>query len=287
MVPNSHDQFRSARQADKATLQLAANANDPAIRTLIVDLLNEFQPQVDQCHANEAAQELLREVNERQQIYEIELGAHLEESRRAHAEGRAETEASREVLHLLDAAAPQPLRSQRSRKHPERFSHTNYDDQGFLLDSETRQEQHQQLEEEWLLSSSESEPEANVLDEDYQDSAISGDDQDDSVELEANFAALREREEAIQAKEELEFIKSHMLAQFVVEEQPDDETRHQLAILSLPPSKVWTDADLNDEGTMRVGLLLLYNKIHGRSHLHIPCVTEYPSLVRFPNPGHC
>ncbi|KAJ5619498.1 hypothetical protein N7510_003482 [Penicillium lagena] len=58
MTPNSHDQFRSARQMEKASLQLAVNAKNPDISNLIVKLLNELQPEVDRCHASQEGQKL-------------------------------------------------------------------------------------------------------------------------------------------------------------------------------------------------------------------------------------
>jgi hypothetical protein len=43
LVPNSHDQFRNARQAQKSAMQLAVNAEDPVVRRLLVQLLHKIR----------------------------------------------------------------------------------------------------------------------------------------------------------------------------------------------------------------------------------------------------
>ncbi|KAJ5997441.1 hypothetical protein N7499_006163 [Penicillium canescens] len=53
------------------------------------------------------------------------------------------------------------------------------------------------------------------------------------------------------------------------EEQPDDTTRHRMALLALRPGKTWTLEDLSNEGYLRVALRLLYNGVHGVKFLHI------------------
>jgi hypothetical protein len=56
---------------------------------------------------------------------------------------------------------------------------------------------------------------------------------------------------------------------FISETQPDDETRHRLALLQMPQGKTYTEEDLGDEFTMQVGLHLLYNKTNGKTELHL------------------
>jgi hypothetical protein len=53
---------------DKATVQLAANAHDPAIRHLVVDLLNDLQPEVDACHSSQSGLDLKKLVDEKAKI---------------------------------------------------------------------------------------------------------------------------------------------------------------------------------------------------------------------------
>lgn len=75
ITPNSHDQFGASRQADKATIQLAANAHEPSIRELMVNLLNNLQPEVDQCHQSHEAQGLMHKVAEMAEQGKNILGA--------------------------------------------------------------------------------------------------------------------------------------------------------------------------------------------------------------------
>jgi hypothetical protein len=63
-------------------------------------------------------------------------------------------------------------------------------------------------------------------------------------------------------------MKTAELEEFISEEQPDDATRHQLAMLQIPEDKVWTEDDLNEEFNLKLGLHLLYNKINGKTELH-------------------
>jgi hypothetical protein len=58
------------------------------------------------------------------------------------------------------------------------------------------------------------------------------------------------------------------LQEFVNEEQPDDATRHLLALLAIPEDKTWTEEDLEIEQFLKIGLHLLYNKIQGKEELH-------------------
>lgn len=62
MTPNSHDQFRNARQIEKASLQLAVNAKNPDISNLMVKLLNELQPEVNHSHASQEGQKLFNKA---------------------------------------------------------------------------------------------------------------------------------------------------------------------------------------------------------------------------------
>ena len=63
--------------------------------------------------------------------------------------------------------------------------------------------------------------------------------------------------------------KEAALHDFISENQPDDETRYRLALLQMPEGKIYTEEDLSDESTMKVGLHLLYNKIQGKKELHL------------------
>jgi hypothetical protein len=57
--------------------------------------------------------------------------------------------------------------------------------------------------------------------------------------------------------------------EFAEEEQPDDATRHLIALLALRLGKTWTLKDLSNEGYLRVALSLLYNRVHGVKFLHM------------------
>lgn len=59
------------------------------------------------------------------------------------------------------------------------------------------------------------------------------------------------------------------LAEWVSENQPNDDERKSLVLLSLPVDKVWAPSDLENEHHLRIGLLLLFNLIQGKNDLSI------------------
>lgn len=62
------------------------------------------------------------------------------------------------------------------------------------------------------------------------------------------------RDELIHKRAEGVDSKIQELQEFLSEQQPDDDTRHQMALLKMLPNKTWNESDLNDEFHMRVGL---------------------------------
>ena len=86
-TPNSHDQFLNARQLDKATVQITANASDPHIKALIVQLLNENQPHVDTYHASKEGQALMKTFMDKKRVLEatkVLCGYEAKQKRRAY-----------------------------------------------------------------------------------------------------------------------------------------------------------------------------------------------------------
>lgn len=56
---------------------------------------------------------------------------------------------------------------------------------------------------------------------------------------------------------------------FRSEEQPSDEERELLALVSLKPGKQWAESDLDDEEYFRIALRLLWNRVHGKGGLKL------------------
>lgn len=290
-TPNSHDQFRNARQADKATVQLAANSNDPAIRRLVIDLLNELQPEVNACHQSEEGQKLLQEIKEKNRTRAITLA---ERKRISRAEIECEvcvslfgSEDEQHTCSVCGTLAHLPclglgeeitdkdnviyLQCQNEGNNTEgrkstlrsaRHKDVEDDDTDLPEDDgvplETEDETHDSDYDDDLEKKSESET----------DDEGGTSDCEDAIPQQARFATQQAKEEMLEAQDEAMFIKSEELADFVSREQPSDETRHMTALLSLPPGKVWTEDDLDDEANVKVGLHLLYNKIQGKHSLH-------------------
>ena len=84
----------------------------------------------------------------------------------------------------------------------------------------------------------------------------------------STFSAEEAREDLIAARDEYIFMRTSELREFISEKQPDDATRHMLALLQLPQRKTWTEKDLSNEFFLKTGLHLLYNKINDKNELH-------------------
>lgn len=71
-TPNSHDLFRASIQADKVTVQLASNAQDPKIQALMVEELNKLQSEVNECHTSDEGQALRKKISEFKALKELQ-----------------------------------------------------------------------------------------------------------------------------------------------------------------------------------------------------------------------
>jgi hypothetical protein len=346
-TPNSHDQFKAARQTDKATVHLAANSHDPAIRKVVVGLLNAIQPEVDECHASEEGQELLRQINERERRNAIVL-----ESRKKSVILQKRVEADMKEAQKESAKLQAPAQvtgveeGARARKAPERFDLLAYGAGGVLLAPDlvaarrnafqqqkceicyamVKKEKDKVMCEECCylghfkcfglkahpgegfvckdcrdvqkakrkikkstsrgdgsdaetdVSEYEDEDEVEAGDgenaSDVEEAALEEADESSDSEYEGpqpnqpNFSKQQAMENRMAEAEELQFLKTLDLEEFCDENQPDDATRHKLALLQIPAGKHWTDEDLEEELYLKLGLHLLYNKIQGKDELH-------------------
>ena len=199
MTPDSHDQFRNARQIEKASLQLAVNANVPEIKNLIVKLLNELQPEVNRCHASKEGQKLFNEAQ----------------------------------VGIRQTGREQPPSSQPP-EEDERASQS--DNSGKDLSDDDDQSSNYDI------------------DDDYESDEVS----DDDLESEVGEPRISDGVRPYKA-----------CRKFAKISHPTEEEGYHLALLSLPPGKVWTVQDLGEEHFLHMGLRLLYNRIHGSKRLSL------------------
>lgn len=206
-------------------MQLAANAQDHSIKQLIVQLLQELQPEVDECHESAAGQDLLKEMTAR---------------RKERADAAVET-------------LKEEMKGRRTRKAPERYASLKFDKQGAILPRSSSAR----------IIEPDSEHESDEEDhdkDDHDEYHERPDDVDSDDEMLDNWG-----DDLV----DIDIGMDDEAASYVNENYPDDETRHKLALLQLPAHKTWSAKDLDNELFMRVGLHLLYNKIHGGSWLHL------------------
>jgi hypothetical protein len=110
--------------------------------------------------------------------------------------------------------------------------------------------------------------EEGSLEEEADDSSERDSDYEGPQPNQPNFSKQQAMESRMAEAEEFQFLKTLDLEEFCDENQPDDATRHKLALLQIPAGKHWTDNDLKEEFNLKLGLHLLYNKIQGKDELH-------------------
>ncbi|KAJ6176868.1 Helicase C-terminal [Penicillium canescens] len=246
-VPNSHDQYRFVKQAAKASLQLAVNSDQQTIQMVLVKLLNNLQPQLDACHASPYGKQLL----EQKRKADEERKAGLVEFLQQHREEWAEVAMNK----LKDEAAG-------------------------LGGSEIelpRWARRKALAKDHYKESAESDRES--ADQDYVPGAESEQESNDEKSDSSNLTEASESEEDLFDTIDLsQSLKKVLMVKFNTREswkdfadrhQPDDNTRHLMALLQLPEGKKWSTEDLEESEYLRFGLLLLYNHSRGIKTLHL------------------
>jgi hypothetical protein len=288
-TPNSHDQFRGSLQADKATIQLAANAHDPEIRSLIVKLLNAQQPEVNHLRNSAEGRRILADVSDYITMKK-KLGKDAAAAKPVNAEestfnlrprgSKAQTE-----MEICDICQDHiPVESECTCNKCGTLGHPDC----LGLDEPATDFVCKRCVEKGKIG-------------DIADLGIAEgkawvgpvEDDDDGSYEETEDLAMQSSGRTLpqQRAEELLYddfstlLGNQDLDVFASETQPSDDTRHNLVLLSLPVDHTWTDADLVDEHHLRIGLLLLFNLIQGQDrlatsrspHIHY---TQFPEKVR-------
>lgn len=120
--PSSHDQFRNARQEDKAAAGLASNANNPVMRKLLLRQITDLQPSVNQCNSDGHGPALLQQ-------YKLNGTASSKDPSRYDKGDGATTVADSLDLELHDNFVPADNGKKRAKKPPlERYNAANFDD---------------------------------------------------------------------------------------------------------------------------------------------------------------
>ncbi|KAI9376376.1 hypothetical protein BJX61DRAFT_490486 [Aspergillus egyptiacus] len=274
-TPDSHDQFRGARQAEKAALQLAANAHDPSIKALVVDLLNEFQKEVDKCHEDPEMKDLVTAIKNHTLIDYFDRQAATCSNNFATScpDIPADTSSSFTAVSASNNQAANPCpnsstgeptniipplpgshdcqtpnlpgtRKLRDRKQANTYSNLGDDESGVEDEDDDKNDQ------------------------DFYDDG-SGSDDDDSLR-DVNVAddedlllSQSSESETVTQEEPQEFTR------YIRDVQPDDVLRHKITLLRQSPPVVWTEKDLENEDNLILGLRLLYNKMNGAEMMHL------------------
>lgn len=250
-TPNSHDQFRMAGQADKATVQLAANSGDPTIRGLVLELLAELQDEVDEAHESDAGVKMSQRAEERREARAV-AARELDEREPGEAEESRQPSAPEKHVVDVEMRRADSLSSSDGEEHAAQPGDKSWEDADYKPDDDDED------------SDSGSGNDDDTEEED-------GDDDDGHVQYggRATNNKFLEGEKEVERNEmeNMDVFGPHDLLDFVDNDHPDDAERHTMALLELPPHHLWYPEDLDNENYLRIGLLLLYNKIHGRTGL--------------------
>ncbi|KAL2853237.1 hypothetical protein BJY01DRAFT_232331 [Aspergillus pseudoustus] len=247
VTPDSHDAFRGSKQAEKAALQLAANARDPSIKELLVKLLNEFQKEVNLYHSQ--AKPRVLEVT---------------------------PPTDPPVSPFANQDTPSPKKKPEStiippeeRKLRDRTQITRSGKSPYMEDSTEEDEEDNALfvkqDDSGYLDAGEDHDEEDVIfDDEFSISDISSEDESDA--------------------EDDNQLRNLDTSQFM--NQPDDFTRHKNTLLKHPAGKIWSMKDLDDEKFLKLALRLLYNKMNGIELLHLDksihiCYKQFSKKLRF------
>ncbi|KAJ5181125.1 hypothetical protein N7491_000679 [Penicillium cf. griseofulvum] len=219
-TPNSHDQFRDSKQAEKACLQLAINRQDLAFRSIMLKELKSIQSDVNLCHESQDGKVLLQRKSVAEQQMDQGLAQYLKDRQLERSDERlARNEAN-------------------TRKSPV-FNYVVVRDDDDELSAPDDEENSSDAEESLDL--------------------------DDTDEL--AFAECEEIERARDIDERWHNEKTW--EKFAERTQPSDQTRYQMALLSLPYDKEWQMEELDNPKVFMIALRLVSNRIRGVKVLHL------------------
>ncbi|KAJ5106753.1 Helicase C-terminal [Penicillium angulare] len=204
-VPDSHYAFRVWRQSTKASLQLAVNARGENIRELLLRELNKLQSRVDACYRSSEGQKILQEIHNFE--------------RRTRAEFAKLTDGRRKRQRL---DSPKPASTNLApRSKPKKFNIES--SEGHVDEERNRCE-----------------------DPDYTPENDHNEDEDSEQELEDSEEEDDEDRDDVDAFiGQMAFGDKMPWQLFVAEEQPSDQKREKMSLLT--PDRKWEEKDLDTQ----------------------------------------
>ncbi|CAA9966438.1 Helicase C-terminal [Pyrenophora teres f. maculata] len=278
-VENSICGYRESRKADKYIVELATRAQDPVIRSLAVDVLNEYQKEVQAAQDDPENAELMRAVREERASRQTKRRI-MEEDIKAATKTVAEPSLSMVNQDNI-------INAKRTTKRPERFSDLKWTDEGIRLDEASDTDQSTRDEststddddgenefsrtsfDPWInYKFSEDEDGERMSDSDSDFEDLSLDDSD--PEEEARERPLTDRQ------------KLKLEARTARESRPDlDESSRQLIMKLLDDyDRNYTEADLDYDTHLVRALRLIHAKKTGLAFDEVPGV--HIKYDRFP-----
>jgi hypothetical protein len=123
-VSNSICGYRESKKSDKYIVELATRAQDPDIRALAVDVLNEYHKEVQAAQDDPENAKLIKLLRKERAEKEKER-REIEDDAKRGATTVPETSAALDLDNIIDA--------KRTRRRPERFEDVQWDDNGKCL----------------------------------------------------------------------------------------------------------------------------------------------------------
>ncbi|RYN35416.1 hypothetical protein AA0119_g1231 [Alternaria tenuissima] len=258
--------YRESKKSDKYVVELATRAQDPKIRALAVEMLNEYHKEVQSAQKDPENAELMGLLCK-------ERDASLKRRRETQEEARAATttvpESTQAHIDLSNIVG-----SKRERKRPERFGDVKWSDSGKRLGTVSEAERRAA---EGLFKDEDEEDGKSFLETHKYDlwKEVNWDTDDDDVsDYEGTDVNDSDIEEEIRERPLTDKQQAKIEAKAARMSKPKvDEAARQLAIKLLDDfNRVYTDDDLDEDVHLTRALRLIHAKKVGLAFNDVPSV---------------
>ena len=308
-VTNSHSAFKEAKQSDKALIELATRAHEPAMRSLLVRLLQAYQQEVIAAHTSEAGRKIL-DAESNSPLVPAVLDSVLVDEPTVTSAGKGTDDDS--VNHKLSTTDPEletgpestsdnaltnvATRLRRNVRAPLRFHHDQFDDKGNAI-AEVLANPAQILPRYRYETSDSSDSDESPNEEYEGDSAASSDNEDsddtnsvnenddDDWSPEDDLNLLDDNVDADGPERATERDLKKLMAVDCSNEIYTEEERQLRTLLQIPTDHIYTEEDLKEPEILRRAIKLCYRARLGQStyservSIHIKYTQLHPDVV--------
>ncbi|KAH8730763.1 hypothetical protein GQ44DRAFT_723010 [Phaeosphaeriaceae sp. PMI808] len=249
MIENSISAYKEFRKRDKALIELATRAKDPAIEQLLVDCLNEHQETIRRAQADPKNKELIGKFAEHAKIVKEQLGLLAK--------------AVHDKNNLVDI---EPVTGKRQRRGVDRYCDSNYDSNtGALKGSAQDKGKGKKIKKDAEESDEYEDDTFDDFDSIVSDDSGSiydptKDEQSEDRDLYKLFSDEEDLPEGDESESALAKRKAMKAARIAMrnEKQDDEPLRRLKSLLTANPDRIYTADDLNNPVYLKLALELAH-----------------------------